>query len=224
MLLAACAADAACARQYPDSWAELDRATAALGPDRTPVFLEKVRTLLYLPTTARSVPSFIHKAARGEPVLDAQPGAGRVFADGLYLAITCSESFARMDVDQAIVQSAATRLGAYRLTRQREACKQWPMAAADPMLFRNGQYDVPVLFLAGALDPVTPVEWTNQAARMFRNSKVVVFAEGAHVPEGLSGLDTCMDPMILAFVAAASTQASDASCVATMVREPFLFP
>jgi hypothetical protein len=68
------------------------------------------------------------------------------------------------------------------------------------------------------------VEWAKEAARMFGNSKVVIFAEGGHVPEGLSGLDTCMDPMILEFVEAASAQAIDASCVSTMVREPFVSP
>ena len=225
MLLAACAADSACAAQYPDPWADLDRATAVLGPEAAAVFMEKLRALLYLPATARSVPKFIRDAAHGVPVLAARAGGGdRVFADGLYLAITCAESMTRMDVDRALIESSATHFGAYRLERQQAACGQWPVAPADPKLFDTGRYDVPVLFFSGALDPVTPPEWTTAVSRMFRNSKVVVVPDGGHVLEGLSALDTCMDPMILQFVEAGSVRGIDTACVATMVRGSFLAP
>jgi pimeloyl-ACP methyl ester carboxylesterase len=224
LLLAACAADVACARQYPDPWAELDRATRRLGPEAAPVFMEKLRTLLYLPATARGVPKFIHDAANGVPVLAGRAGGDRAFADGLYLAITCAESMARMDLDAALAESRATRFGAYRLERQRDACAQWPLAPPDPKLLATGRYDVPVLFFSGALDPVTPTEWTLAASRMFPNSKVVVVPDGGHVLEGLGALDTCMDPMILRFVEAGSVDGIDTSCVATMRRGPFLAP
>jgi len=81
-----------------------------------------------------------------------------------------------------------------------------------------------VLFFSGALDPVTPTEWTLAASRMFPNSKVVVVPDGGHVLEGLGALDTCMDPIILRFVEAGSVDGIDTSCVATMRRGPFLAP
>jgi pimeloyl-ACP methyl ester carboxylesterase len=225
MLLDACAEDAACARQYPDPWADLDRATAALGPDMAPVFLEKLRTLLYLPATARGVPRFIRLAANGEPELAARSGdGGRVFADGLYLAITCSESLARMDLHRALAESSKTRFGDYRLARQRAACERWPIAPADPDLFRAGRYDVPVLLFSGAMDPVTPTEWSIGVSRRFPNSKLVIVPEGAHLFMGLSGMDTCMDRMILKFVETASVRGIDSSCVADMHRGPFAAP
>lgn len=224
LLLAACAADVACARQYPDPRAELDRATNRLGPDTAPVFMEKLRTLLYLPATARGVPKFIHDAAEGLPALASRGGGDRVFADGLYLAVTCAESMARMDLEAAMAESRATRFGAYRLERQQQACAQWPVAPPDPKLFATDRYEVPVLFFSGALDPVTPTEWTLAASRMFRHSKVVVVPDGGHVLEGLAALDTCMDPMILHFVEAGSVQALDTSCVTQMTRGAFLAP
>lgn len=224
LLLAACAADRACAAQYPDPGADLARAQARLGPEATPVFMEKLRTLLYLPMTARSVPKLLRDAADGKRVFPARGGGDRVFADGLYLAITCAESMARMDLDQAMAESRATRFGAYRLERQQAACAQWPLAPADPALFAAQPSDVPVLFLSGALDPVTPPEWTLAASRLFRNSKVVVVPDGGHVLEGLAALDTCMDPMILRFVEAGSVQGLDTSCISEMTRSPFLAP
>ncbi len=128
-----CAADPACSAKYPNPAADLERATERLDAESRDVFLEKIRTMLYLPGTARRVPSVLRKAAEGD--FQVQAGdAGRSFADGLYLSITCSESLALMDLDAAIAESDATHFGAYRLRRQNEACRQWPKAAPDRRL------------------------------------------------------------------------------------------
>jgi len=222
LLFDACAADKSCAAQYPHLHDDLETTIEQLGQERSAIFLEKVRTQMYLPVTARAVPKIVHDAARGNVEFLTKPGAGRVFADGLYLAITCSESIARMDVDAAIAESDATPFSAYRLRRQRDACAHWPMAPADPDLFRKGTYNVPVLFLSGALDPVTPPAWTAEVAKMFPKGRQIVFPEGGHVLEGLSGLDTCMDAMILKFVATLSASEVDTACVAGMSRGGFV--
>jgi pimeloyl-ACP methyl ester carboxylesterase len=222
LLIAACHDDGDCAARYPDLWKDVDTAIERLGPEAGALFMEKIRTQMYLPATARSVPALLHDAAGGNVAILTKGGAGRVFADGLYLAITCAESLSRIDIDEAIAEAAATHFGAYRITRQREACARWPVAAADPKLFARARHKEPVLFLSGALDPVTPPDWTAALAQMFPNSRHVVFPEGAHVLEGLSGLDTCMDAMILQFVASLSPQTLDTTCVAGMHREPFV--
>ncbi len=49
---------------------------------------------------------------------------------------------------------SATRFGAYRLQRQRDACARWPIAAADPGLFEQPVSTVPVLDTC--LDRVVP--------------------------------------------------------------------
>jgi pimeloyl-ACP methyl ester carboxylesterase len=222
LLIAACRDDSDCAARYPDLWKDVDAAIERLGPEVGAVFMEKIRTQMYLPATARKVPALLHEAAGGNVAILAGTGTDRVFADGLYLAITCAESLGRIDVDEAIAEAAGTHFGAYRITRQHDACTRWPVGASDPKLFAKARRQVPVLFLSGALDPVTPPDWTAALAQMFPNSRHVVFPEGAHVLEGLSGLDTCMDAMILRFVASLSPQTLDTTCVAGMHREPFV--
>jgi pimeloyl-ACP methyl ester carboxylesterase len=224
-LFDACAADAACAAQYPALASDLDRALRQLDPDRRGVFMEKLRATLYLPGTARRAPSIVHAAAQGNvEILDRSSGPGRAFSDGVYLSITCSESLARIDADKAIAEADATRFGSYRVRRQRDACERWPAAAPDPDLFRTGRYDVPVLFLSGALDPVSPTDWTRETAVQFPDSRHVIVPQGGHVLEGLSGMDSCIDAMILAFVASRSLAGIDDSCVADMSAGPFLVP
>lgn len=225
LLFDACAADSACAAQYPDLPAELSRATARLdSADRAP-FLERIRTMLYLPRAARRVPSVIRQIAAGNlDIMETKSPGRRDFADGLYLSVTCSESLARMDVEQAIRESDQTTFGSYRLTRQRDACARWPTAAADLELFATPRWDGPILFISGALDPVAPPEWSAETVQRFPNGKHVVVPQGAHVLEGLSGFETCMDPLVLKFVAQRSVAGIDWSCIPTMDAGPFAVP
>lgn len=221
LLFEACAADATCSANYPNPASDLAHATALLDPESRAVFLEKIRTMLYLPESARRVPFVLRKAAGGDfQMLDSRPG-GRQFADGLYLSITCSESLAMMDLDKAIAESDATRFGAYRLRRQREACLHWPTAASDPKLFAVVRSDVPVLFISGALDPVTPSEWAAETATRFPASHHVIVAKGGHVLEGMSGLDTCLDRVLPQFFAKGSAAGIDMTCFDSMEAGTF---
>ena len=219
-LIDSCAQDAACATQYPDLHSDIDRARSRLGPEEGAVFFERMRALLYLPATSRQVPALLHAAAAGRAIPPAS-ARQRVFADGLYLAITCSESLAVMNVADAIAEADATPFGSYRLARQRDACAQWPRAAPDPDLMREPSSDVPILLLSGALDPVAPTAWSVELAKAFPNGRLVVVPEGAHVMDGLDGLDTCLDGMILRFVDTRSAAAIDDTCVSRMRAGPF---
>jgi pimeloyl-ACP methyl ester carboxylesterase len=215
-----CAADTACSTMYPNPAADLERAAERLDAESRDVFLEKIRTMLYLPGTARRVPSVLRKAADGDFQMQAGD-AGRSFADGLYLSITCSESLALMDLDAAIAESDATRFGAYRLRRQNEACRQWPKGAHDRRLLEVARSDVPVLFISGALDPVTPPEWAAETATRFPASRHVIVAQGSHVLEGMSGIETCLDRVVPQFVAKASAASIDMACFDSMEAGPF---
>jgi pimeloyl-ACP methyl ester carboxylesterase len=220
-LIGACDRDEACAARYPDLAGDVDRAAERLGPEQGPLFFERIRTRLYLPATSREVPALLHAAAVGRETPDAKPPR-RAFADGLYLSITCSESIANMDVDAAIARSDPTPFGSYRLQRQRDACMEWPIAAKDPDLFRRPPSAVPVLLISGAFDPVAPTAWSVELATSLPNSRLVVIPEGAHVMDGLDGLDTCLDAMILRFVETRSVSAIDETCVRNMRAGPFV--
>ena len=223
-LSADCAANSACRAEFGDVRANLATAlqrVVGVSTMTAPVFLEKLRNQLYAPATRAQVPYLLSRAAQGDFRGFTQSGIGRVFADGLYLSITCAESFAQMDVDAAIAAASATTFGAYRLERQRDACKQWPTGAADPRLMREPDSSIPVLFIAGEQDPVTPADWADEAAKHFVNGLVVRVSQGAHVLDGLTGLDTCLDAVMLRFFDSGSARALDTSCFAQMLPPAF---
>jgi pimeloyl-ACP methyl ester carboxylesterase len=223
LLIADCASDAACRQGFPNPRADLAEAIARLdapGGFGRALFMEQLRTLMYAPAGARQVPFFVNRAAAGEFAAfeDAtKPGEGAAgFADGLYLSITCSETFARIDVARAIEQSIASPFGAYRLERQREACAQWPAAPADAKLFDAPPSEVPVLFVAGKFDPVASPGWALDAVKRFPKGRVVIVPYGAHVLDGLSDVGACFDAQVLAFMDAARVDAFDAACINRM--------
>jgi len=201
-----------------DVHADLIAAVKQLPQDRPgvgDVFMEMVRTQLYSPEAARRLPALLERAAHGDFDGFLRRG-GRTFADGLYLSITCAESLARMDVALAIAESADTGFGAYRLERQRDACARWPKARPDAHLFDRPSSDVPVLFIGGARDPVSPPEWIDDVAAGFKRHRKEVVAQGAHVFDGLIGLDTCLDAAILRVFETGDVAAPDYSCFAEM--------
>jgi pimeloyl-ACP methyl ester carboxylesterase len=213
-----CENDAQCRATNGDVHANLIAAVRQLPQGRPlvgDVFMEKVRTKLYSPQSARELPALLARAAHGDFDAFLRRG-GRGFADGLYLSITCAESLARMDVPLAVAESADTGFGAYRLERQRDACARWPRAARDPKLFDRPASDVPTLFLGGARDPVSPPEWIEDVATTFRRHETVTLANGAHVFDGLSGLDTCLDATIIRLFDTGDVGAPDYSCFESM--------
>lgn len=222
-----CAADAVCAKAFPDLKGDFDKALARLDRDggfARAIFLEKLRTLMYGPAGLRQVPFFIHQAAQGDFAAFDQatkPTDVRVFADGLYLSITCTETFARIDVGAAIADAAATPFGAYRLERQRAVCENWPRGAADSTLFDPVHSEVPALFISGAFDPVSPPDWAADTATRFPHARHIILPRAGHVVEGLSDLDTCFDKQVVAFVDAGTADVLDTSCFARMHGEPY---
>lgn len=81
------------------------------------------------------------------------------------------------------------------MTELFEACEDWPKTPEQdirsPFLS-----DVPVLVIAGEMDPVTPPENAVAMARLFRRSHVVIAAHGGHDFPPAS----CLAPMIARFL------------------------
>lgn len=229
LLFASCAADDACRTAIPNPTGDLDAALRRLATMRATlspeVFMEKLRGLLYQPATARRIPWIVHRAAAGDlGPFDAvtRPGGPSRYALGVYLSITCGESFALMDYEPAATAARQTRFGDYRLRRQRDACKHWPAAqtALDHLSPVSG--GTSVLIISGALDPVTPPEWGELLARSFPRSRHLTLPNSGHVFDGLSGIDTCLDPLMIRFLETADPASLDAECVAQMAPPPFV--
>jgi len=227
-LVADCSAKTACREQFGDVRKNLVMAIELAGHSETitvPVFMEKLRNRLYSPASRAGVPYLLAQAANGDfNAFIANAGQNRVFADGLYLSITCAESFAHMNIDAAIADSRKTTFGAYRLERQREACRHWPRGAMDPGLMREKDSTVPVLFIAGELDPVSPADWAQDAAAHYSHARVVRVPSGAHVLDGLSNLDTCLDSVVIRYLRAGSPRELDLSCFGQMKAPEFGVP
>jgi pimeloyl-ACP methyl ester carboxylesterase len=225
-LIADCAADLACSVRYPRLRSDLSdgtrklRATGHIDPF---VAAERLRTKLYSPAGTRELPGIIHRLAGGDMSILATSNerAGFNYFDGVYLTITCSESLPWFDQRRAMAAARRTTFGDYRMVRQREACEHWPRARIERSFFTPSHSSVPVLFISGGRDPVTPTRWAEQAARNFANSKHVVIPWAGHIVDGLSGLDTCFDPQVVRFLETRDPKAVDERCFSEMTPPAF---
>lgn len=225
LIIRDCARAPACRQAYPELGREFGRAA-----DRLPaslsreVFLEKLRSLMYMPASAARIPQILHRAAAGDlaPFYAAtrRAEAGDL-AEGLYLSITCSESMVGMDRG-AIEASMRTPFGNYRLFVQREACRSWPASSPSADFFAPPAPTMPLLLISGERDPVTPPDWAEAIARRSPRARHLVLPGGGHVLDGMAGTDTCLDPLIVRFLDDPDVAALDTSCVAAMHPPAFV--
>jgi len=227
LLAAQCEADPGCGAAF-DPIKDFDRAMALLdtvsGAPPPEIFAEKVRSLMYAPAVARRIPYIVHAAAAGDlkPFFDVtKPGGSLAYADGMFLSVTCSEGLALMDYEAAARAARATRFGDYRLRRQRAACGAWRKGQAAADFLAPVKSPAKVLLISGGLDPVTPPEWAEELVKTLPNARHVVIPASGHIFDGLSGIDTCFDPMMLRFLDSGDLQAVDPACLATMQPPAF---
>lgn len=224
-LIGLCRSDAACAAAF-DPAADVERVRARLrsNPDAPSeeVFFEKLRSMMYQPAGARRLPFILNRAAAGDlaPFLAATKSSF-AYADGMAFSVICSEGMALMDVAAARTAARATPFGDYRLRRQQEACAEWPIAKVPADHVQPVRSTTPVLLISGELDPVTPPYLADQVAKTLPNAKHVVIPASGHVFDGMSGVDSCLDPLILRFLKSGDAKSLDASCVAAMRAPPF---
>ena len=222
-----CASDRACgAAFHPDDdlRAALAKLGSIAGAPPPEIFLEKLRTLMYQPASARLIPHLVHRAAEGDlaPFYAAtRPGkSGLRYFDGMYLSVTCSESMALFDYPAAAAAARKTRFGDYRVRRQRQACAEWPTAQVGRGYLVPVRANVPVLIVSGGLDPVTPPDWAAEVARTLPDARQILIPDMGHVFDGLSNAE-CFDAMALRFYETGNPRSVDARCVATMQPPPF---
>lgn len=226
LLFADCAADPSCNARFPDPGADLERARARLAATPVPTdewFMERLRSLMYQPTGARRIPWIVNRAATGDlgPFRAAtRPGGPSLLADGMFLSVTCAESFGLMDYEQAAAAARRTPFGDYRLRRQRAACAHWPRGAPASDHLAPVRSDAAILLVSGRLDPVTPPEWADEVARNLPNARHLVIPHGGHIFDGLSNVE-CFDGLVLRFFETADAAALDPSCLARMEPPPF---
>jgi pimeloyl-ACP methyl ester carboxylesterase len=243
LLYGDCARETACHAAYPAGRAELvellqrlERAPA-LVPIRIPgvapdsakvtrnIFAERIRSMLYSPALAATVPSVVHQAAGGDflpfvyplvPGLGAPTGGDGV-AMGHYLSVTCSEDLDRIAGAERAAAAKGTLLGDYRVQQQVDACKFWPHAKLPETHFTFRPLPIPALLISGAADPVTPPRWAEAIKRYLPLARHVVFPTGGHVPFGTQ----CAANLATQFINAGDAAGLDLSCAAGLTRPPF---
>jgi pimeloyl-ACP methyl ester carboxylesterase len=227
VLFAECRADPRCSKAYhpdKDLAAAFVRLPKIPGAPPREVFMEKLRSLLYFPLTGRTVPYLVHAAANGDlkPFFEATAQHGpSLFHEGMYLSVTCTETLGLFAYEPAAAAARRTRFGDYRLRQQHAACAEWPKGTLPAHFLDLPKTNAAVLIVSGALDPVNPPEWGASVARALPNARQVVIPESAHLFIGLSGIDTCFDPMVLRFFATGDARHLDTSCVTKMSPPPF---
>lgn len=188
-------------------------------------FVTSLRVLQYSPFLSRRIPLYLHRAYEGDygPMIRQihNRAAAPDSATGLYLSITCAEDVARIPAGAYPGDVAGTFLGDDRMRQQREICSFWPRGQVPADFWQPVESTVPVLFINGWLDPVTPPEHAIRAAKSLPNSQVVLIRDSAHGPDGLARED-CYLRMEQDFFLSGSPAGLDTSCVKEMKRPPFL--
>jgi pimeloyl-ACP methyl ester carboxylesterase len=138
----------------------------------------------------------------------------KAMSPGLTLSVICTE-------DVPFIEPAALRspsLFAGASARLVEPCGFWPHGSIPADLREPVTSDVPTLLLSGALDPVTPPSWAEEAARTLRRARHVVVPGVGH---GAS-MAGCVPRLLDAFLKAGNADGLDVKCVEVERRPPFI--
>jgi pimeloyl-ACP methyl ester carboxylesterase len=236
LLLAHCAADAACARAYPDLAARFTAFLAALrrAPIVTKVahprtgkiedltlgydgFVSTLRALLYAPEAASLVPLLLDRAMAGDlgPFVAAGVGfAGGMestMALGMFFSVVCAEDAPFFDDAALDREAAGTFVGGGPGRAMVRPCRWWPRGEI-PMGYRDPvASDKPVLILSGELDPVTPPSWAADAKKTLPNAITLDVDGTGHNTTGVA----CVRGLMADFVAG-SARAGDPALAARL--------
>jgi pimeloyl-ACP methyl ester carboxylesterase len=184
-------------------------------------FLALIRLSLYSSDLAAMIPFVVTRGEAGDfgPFAAmAEQGTSKeltkVTSIGLFFSVVCAEDVPFIRPDEL------PRSGWFAAQSQRmvDTCSFWPHGEIPRDLREPVVSDVPTLLLVGALDPVTPPEWAQTAAKTLRRSRVVVVPGVAHITSPYG----CVPKLIEKFIDTANPDSVDASCVGKEQRPPFV--
>lgn len=227
-----CAADPRCAAAYPDIQRRFTSLLARLARDpvRTSiahprtgapvdlaitdtVFGYLLRNLLMSASGAGTTLRLIDAADKGDfataaTLISRLRGAyANDLAGGMLLSVTAAEDLPRVRAADLEVDARSGFLKGAVARGLVEAAGLWPRGAAPDDLFEPLTGRIPVLLVAGELDPATPPDFARRIAANLDNARVAVFAGGSHSGENFIDLDAMMH----AFVTTPDPRALDLS-------------
>jgi pimeloyl-ACP methyl ester carboxylesterase len=237
-LFAACEADAACSKQYPQL---AQRTAALLSPQGAKLMLtdrftlEKrsysvdgqaiagaIRSPLYSTQLASVLPHAIARAAMGDGDSLLALGSSlsgnleENFSMGMHLAVVCAEDMPRIDA-AAIKSLEGTLLGSAYVDQYRRLCEGWKIAPVPSAFYAPVTADIPVLIFSGGLDPVTAPRHGEKVAKWFARSQHIVMPTGGHIVT----TQPCAAKLLEDFIKSGGSQKIDGTCLQALPRPSF---
>lgn len=226
-----CAKLPACAKAFPDPYADLTRLRSALSEAPRKVrysdpvtFKEETETLnaesmiglvrmfAYSPETAALIPNTIKESLAGNdaPLLGQvgilSQGIEALVGSGMQLSVICAEDADRIKADPA---DADTLLGNHMIEQLAAQCAIWPQRTRPADFNEPVTGNTPILVLEGELDPVTPPRYGEQVMQHLDNAKLIVAKGQGHNIIGRG----CIPKLVSKFMDTLDAKALDTTCV-----------
>jgi pimeloyl-ACP methyl ester carboxylesterase len=241
LLLGDCEKDEECRKQYPNLAARLRTLLARLEQEAVTTRLVHPRTgisddvtvnaglvtgaifaALYSPLAASLIPAIVERGERNDfqgmlALALINSGLADNMAIGMQMSVVCAEDFPRITPEEVERASSSTMFGKHLMETRLKACEFWPKGTVPANYYDPVQSNVPTLILSGELDPVTPPDWGELAAKTLPNSRHLVAPGTGHGVLGTS----CGVRIIREFVDRASVEGLNATCLKTLKRPPF---
>lgn len=239
-LFSACAADAACAKAYPNLetvfYEQIDRLNADpasisvvdyTGGGEYPALLDGdsilyiVIQMLYSTDLIPLIPRTIYQVRAGDygviETILSNVVFDRSMSYGMFYSVWCAEenNFDLSEVNLAGLSPQLLEEEGDSAKQFLEACAFWDVDPLDSIAGEAVVSDVPTLVLSGEMDPVTPPEYAVVAAEGLSHKYSYVFPNGGH-----SALTSgeCQDSIFIQFLNNPN-RAPDAACVAEQKME-----
>jgi pimeloyl-ACP methyl ester carboxylesterase len=183
-------------------------------------FTSGVRAALYSAEIAALVPFVVTRAEAGDyapfqaMTVTSYKQMQESMSVALLFSVMCAEDvpfIAREEFDDASMFTSAAR-------RMASVCAFWPKGSPPGDLRRPVGSDVPTLLLSGALDPVTPPSWAEEAAKTLSRSRHLVMPNAGH---GISS-QGCVPKLLQKFIEDGKHDGLDLGCIEKQRRPPFI--
>ena len=239
-LVADCKHDSLCHATFPDFEKEFYtlkdrspftiRAADAGGAERTYTVSwnevqTKIRELMYSPEGLRSIPLLVHQLYLGNfdpftKLYSHSPFTSRIFSEGFYLCVTCTEDVPFIQKQQVDSLTRGTFMGTYRIDQQQHACAAWTKGKVSKDFLEPVHSTVPVLVFSGGLDPVTATSMAREITSHLPNGTLAFIPTMAHTFDGLSHIE-CFDNIAIDFLDHPYDQKLNLSCIQQMKPGPY---
>lgn len=244
-LLKACAAEAACARTFPNLEADLTELVRKLDANPRQVTVRHPRTgepikvrvsgtmvlggirgAMYGANVASVVPVAIQAAKADDfgPLAALGLAVGGSIMDelalGMHLSVVCAEDWPLV---RKATEGGVKRVGLFGeelVKDHRTMCAVWPQGAIPADFHTAAKSDVPILLLSGGIDPATPPRHAEAVLPGLSRAKHFVAPNIGH---GVSA-QGCAPDLIKRFIEEGSVEKVDGACLAKLPRPVFFQP